>query len=100
MANATTTQAAKAAHAATQMVDKAAKGVEELGLEDDSNEEVDPNLYYENRCKALEAKKAKGINPYPHKFHVSMALPEFIKKYQDLEPGSHLEDVTVSLAGE
>jgi lysyl-tRNA synthetase class 2 len=50
--------------------------------------------------KAITAKKAAGINPYPHKFHVSMSLPEYIEKYSSLEPGQQLTDVTVSVAGE
>ena len=36
--------------------------------------------------------------PYPHKFHVSMSLTEFIEKYRDVELGSWQEDV-VSVAG-
>lgn len=67
---------------------------------DDSAEETDPTLYYENRVKALAAKKAKGINPYPHKFHVSMSLPEYVEKFSSLEAGQRLEDTTVSIAGE
>ena len=93
--------AKKAELAAAQQAEKASKGDgDEAGaLEDDSNEEVDPSLYFENRVKAIQAKKAKGINPYPHKFHVSIAVPEFVKKYTSLEAGQQLTDVTVSLAG-
>ena len=93
--------AKKAEQAAAQQAEKAAKGDgDEAGaLEDDSNEEVDPSLYFENRVKTIQAKKAKGINPYPHKFHVSIAVPEFVKKFASLEAGQQLADVTVSLAG-
>jgi hypothetical protein len=69
------------------------------GLEDDSTEEKDPSLYFENRVKALEAKKAKGINPYPHKFPVTSSVPDFVTKYQGLAEGEQLADVTVALAG-
>jgi len=55
--------------------------------------------YFENRVKALAAQKAAGINPYPHKFFVSMQITEYIEKYGGLNNGDHLEDVQVSLAG-
>ena len=90
-------QAAKAAAAAA-----APKKEKEDGpaLEDDSTEITDPSAYFENRVRAINAKKAKGINPYPHKFHVSSTLPEYIAKYSGLEAGEQLTDVTVSVAGE
>lgn len=87
------TQAKKAAEAAAKPPSKKA------ALLDDSTDEADPTLYFENRVKHIAAKKAKGINPYPHKFHVSTTLPEYIKQYSSLEPGARLDDVTVSLAG-
>jgi len=55
--------------------------------------------YFENRLKTLATQKAAGANPYPHKFHVSMSILEYIEKYETLESGAHLEDVQVSLAG-
>lgn len=66
---------------------------------DDSMEETDPTLYFENRVKVLTAKKGKGVNPYPHKFNVTMSLPDYITKYTSLEAGARLEDVTVAVAG-
>lgn len=56
--------------------------------------------YFENRLKTLATQKAAGMNPYPHKFHVSMSILEYIEKYESLNSGDHLEDVQVSLAGE
>ncbi|KAH7839328.1 hypothetical protein Vadar_002692 [Vaccinium darrowii] len=58
--------------------------------------DMDPTQYFKNRVKALAALKSAGINPYPHKFHVSMSIPEYIKTYKAM--GEHLEDVDVSLA--
>jgi lysyl-tRNA synthetase class 2 len=87
-------QVKKAAEAAAKPPSKKA------ALLDDSAEEADPTLYYENRLKQIAAKKAKGINPYPHKFAVTTTLPEYIEKYSSLEAGARLDDVTVSLAGE
>lgn len=55
--------------------------------------------YFENRIKYLATQKADGQNPYPHKFHVSMSINEYIEKYGGLTNGEHLEDVSMSLAG-
>ncbi|THG00001.1 hypothetical protein TEA_017538 [Camellia sinensis var. sinensis] len=63
------------------------------------DEDMDPTQYFENRLKALAAHKSAGINPYPHKFDVSMSILEYIEKYTCLNNGDHLEDVQVSLAG-
>ena len=74
-------------------------GEKAANLMDDSNEEQDPSQYYENRVKAIKAKQAKGINPYPHKFDVTSSLPDFVAKYKSLEAGQQLDDVVVSIAG-
>lgn len=66
---------------------------------EDDEEDMDPTQYFENRLKVLAALKSSGVNPYPHKFHVSLSLLEFINKYADLNSGEHLKDVEVSLAG-
>eukprot|EP00262_Sarcandra_glabra_P015773 TRINITY_DN4952_c0_g1_i1.p1 TRINITY_DN4952_c0_g1~~TRINITY_DN4952_c0_g1_i1.p1 ORF type:complete len:629 (-),score=136.26 TRINITY_DN4952_c0_g1_i1:178-1986(-) len=63
------------------------------------DEDMDPTQYFENRLKVLASQKAAGMNPYPHKFFVSMSITEYIDKYGNLSSGDHLEDVTVSLAG-
>lgn len=56
--------------------------------------------YFNNRLKTLADQKAANIIVYPHKFHVSIPILEFIEKYKDLKDGEHLEDVEESLAGE
>lgn len=46
--------------------------------------QLDPAQYRENRIKAVEAKKAKGVNPYPHKFQVRAlvaALPTALQRH-------------------
>ena len=40
-------------------------------------EALDPRQYFEIRKKAVAAMK----EPYPHKFHVSMSLPQFIERW-------------------
>ncbi|KAK4430239.1 Lysine--tRNA ligase, cytoplasmic [Sesamum alatum] len=63
------------------------------------DEGMDPTQYYENRLKALAAQKAAGINPYPHKFECKLTIPEYVKKYESLNSGDHLEDVEERIAG-
>jgi lysyl-tRNA synthetase class 2 len=63
------------------------------------DEEMDATQYYENRLKYLAAEKAKGENPYPHKFAVSMSIPKYIETYGSLNNGDHVENAEESLAG-
>ncbi|KAM7477640.1 hypothetical protein LguiA_025853 [Lonicera macranthoides] len=63
------------------------------------DEDMNATQYFENRLKALAAQKEAGKNPYPHKFHVSISVLEYVEKYGGLNSGEHLEDVEVSLAG-
>lgn len=92
-------KAKQAVEAAARAATKVAKGDDGVALEDDSNEEADPAKYFENRTRAVAAAKARGENPYPHKFHVSVQLPAYVDKYSGIEPGTQLSEETVSLAG-
>lgn len=51
------------------------------------------------RVTAVQKAKARGENPYPHKYNVSIQLPAYIEKYGGLEAGTHLEGEPVSIAG-
>ncbi|KAG2469778.1 SYK ligase, partial [Polypterus senegalus] len=62
-------------------------------------ENLDPNQYYKIRTQAIQLLKGTAEDPYPHKFHVDLSLTEFIDKYKHLEPGDHLTDVTLNVAG-
>ncbi|OTF84008.1 hypothetical protein BLA29_013569, partial [Euroglyphus maynei] len=44
-----------------------------------SDEELDPNEYHENRSKEITEWRESGENPYPHKFHVSISLSDYIE---------------------
>lgn len=45
-------------------------------------------------------KELGGENhPYPHKFHVSTSLEDFVSKYKDLKDGEIVESVKLSVAG-
>lgn len=66
---------------------------------DHEEEDMDPTQYLENRLKALAALKSTGVNPYPHKFCATLSIPDFIRDYQNISKGEHLDNVEVSLAG-
>ncbi|KAJ7562550.1 hypothetical protein O6H91_03G073900 [Diphasiastrum complanatum] len=66
---------------------------------EEDEDEMDPTQYFQNRLKVLTAAKLGGANPYPHKFRVSLSLPEYIKKYSNLASGEQLKETSVSLAG-
>lgn len=66
----------------------------------DSGENLDPSQYIANRKAAIRALKDAGKNPYPHKFNVTMPIPEYIEKFADtIGPGQQLSSPVVSLAG-
>lgn len=65
-----------------------------------NEEEISPNEYFKLRTTAVaEMKKSPETHPYPHKFHVSTSLEEFIEKYSTLKDGEVLDHVELSLAG-
>ena len=90
-------QAAKAADAASSP----AKAAKAAALADDAAEaELDPSQYHAARLAHVAAKKASGANPYPHKWAVTMSVPEFVAEFgTSIEPGQQLEGREVSLAG-
>ncbi|GKD67496.1 lysine--tRNA ligase, partial [Tanacetum coccineum] len=55
--------------------------------------------YRNNQLNTLAAKKAAGINPFPHKFQQTISIPEFRKKYEHLEKGKRLEGERTCVAG-
>ena len=62
-------------------------------------EELDPTKYFENRKNYLLKEIESGKNPFPHKFQVTISLPDFIKKYKGItKKGEFLDDV-VQVAG-
>ncbi|XP_078066791.1 lysine--tRNA ligase isoform X2 [Mustelus asterias] len=70
------------------------------GIDISGDEEtLDPNQYYKIRTQAIQHLKETNENPYPHKFHVDLSLTEFIEKYSNLQPGDHLCDIILSVAG-
>lgn len=67
-------KAAKAA-AAPAVVAKAKAGA-------DADAELDPTKYYEMRSAAIKKfRETKQPDPYPHKFHVSAGIPQFVREW-------------------
>lgn len=62
------------------------------------DQELDPNEYYKMRVQHVQQMKQVGETVFPHKFHVSLALRDFIDKYSSLTNEQTSDDV-VSIAG-
>ncbi|KAG5673883.1 hypothetical protein PVAND_003890 [Polypedilum vanderplanki] len=62
--------------------------------------DISPNEYFKLRSGVVnELKKLPETHPYPHKFHVSSSLEDFIAKYSNLKDGEMLENEPLSVAG-
>ena len=62
-------------------------------------EELDPTKYFENRKAWLEKKMNVGENPFPHKFKVTISLPDFIQKYNGITKKNEFLPDVVQVAG-
>ncbi|XP_076183977.1 lysyl-tRNA synthetase isoform X1 [Ptiloglossa arizonensis] len=68
--------------------------------EDNQKEDINPNEYVKLRTQAVNCLKNSNNNPYPHKFHVSISLENFIEKFKDvLKNGEILKNEVHSIAG-
>jgi lysyl-tRNA synthetase class 2 len=41
----------------------------------------------------------RGVDNYPHKFHVSISLKDYIERYSHLAPSQRMEEEIVSVSG-
>ncbi|KAH8265880.1 hypothetical protein KR038_009217 [Drosophila bunnanda] len=91
----------KAEKEATRAAAAPADGAQKKKSSAAEEEEISPNEYFKLRSAAVqELKRSPSTHPYPHKFHVSTSLEDFITKYETkLKDGETLEDVTLSVAG-
>jgi lysyl-tRNA synthetase class 2 len=55
--------------------------------------------YFRLRSQAVAQLKQTDEHPYPHKFHVSISLAEFIDTYNHVSDGEILDGTQVSIAG-
>lgn len=85
--------------AAAPPANQAASGSKKASAEDE--EELSPAQYFERRARTIQKlRETRDPDPYPHKFHVSISLTDFIEKYQDrVQAGEKLENEQVQLAG-
>lgn len=62
--------------------------------------DLNPNQFHELRSIEINnLRSTKTPNPYPHKFHNTIDVAEFIEKYNHLNKGETLTEETVSLSG-
>ena len=55
--------------------------------------------YFEIRSKRiLKLRESRQPTPYPYKFNVDLSISAFIEKYDNLQPGEHLDEV-IQVAG-
>ncbi|EJD02921.1 lysine-tRNA ligase [Fomitiporia mediterranea MF3/22] len=68
-----------------------------------SEEDLSPNQYFELRTRQiLKLRESQDPNPYPHKFHVSISLSDYIDRYGPegkIPAGQRLQGTVESLAG-
>jgi lysyl-tRNA synthetase class 2 len=100
----------KAAKAAEALAKKAAKEAEKAAKKalepvKTSNkvgpevEELDPTKYFENRLTAIKTLQNSGTTAYPHKFHASHRISEYVAAFNNIEAGNHTSTEVVSIAG-
>eukprot|EP01055_Gregarina_sp_Pseudo9_P003107 Gregarina_sp_Pseudo_9__3106@NODE_32_length_5543_cov_23_716206_g30_i0_p1_GENE_NODE_32_length_5543_cov_23_716206_g30_i0NODE_32_length_5543_cov_23_716206_g30_i0_p1_ORF_typecomplete_len600_score213_66tRNAsynt_2/PF00152_20/3_7e96tRNA_anticodon/PF01336_25/6_5e10tRNA_anticodon/PF01336_25/8_5e02tRNAsynt_2d/PF01409_20/6_8e05tRNAsynt_2d/PF01409_20/3pPIWI_RE_Y/PF18156_1/1_2e04pPIWI_RE_Y/PF18156_1/0_35_NODE_32_length_5543_cov_23_716206_g30_i036015400 len=65
----------------------------------EAEDELDERSYREARLKAVNDLRASGKEVYPHKFAVSLSVPDYIAKYAGFEAGQRDESTVVRLAG-
>lgn len=95
-------KAEKAKLAAQKKAEKAAKATPSTeGKKKDkiNEEELDPSKYFENRTRALKELAAEGVETYPHKFNVTMSIPDYVAKYSPLAKEEERKEEIVGLAG-
>jgi len=93
----------KAEKKAQEKQEKAAQSTQKEGAESSKNtideEEISPNEYFKLRCKQTEQLAATGVNVHPHKFHVSISMGAYLKKYDYLKNEECAEDQVETIAG-
>ncbi|CAF0753763.1 unnamed protein product [Adineta ricciae] len=68
------------------------------GAGENDEQDIDPNEYYKMRVHHIQQLKQAGETVYPHKYHVSISLRDYIDKYTHLQNEEVHEDI-VSVAG-
>jgi lysyl-tRNA synthetase class 2 len=59
----------------------------------------DPKEYFNSRVQMITNLREAGVNPFPHKFDVSISLRDFNSKYEHVKTEEVLTDVEERIAG-
>jgi lysyl-tRNA synthetase, class II len=86
-----------AAKSAAPVAEKKEKKDEGPELEEE-DEDADPTKYFENRLAWVNNLKAEKVNPYPHKFDVTMQFAAYHAKFGTLADGAQASE-SVGIAG-
>lgn len=85
--------------------EKAKANVNKQPKKKDIMADLNPNQYFDIRSRQIDEYRRANLadpnafNPYPHKFHRSLTVPEFAAKYDSLKRGETLPDVEVKVTG-
>merc|ERR1712226_261480 len=97
-------QAKKEAERAAKLAEKAKK--QEEAAKTAGPKDAAPKLMDEGAMSGAQYREYRIKNhveplqdPYPHKFHVTMSAPAYVKQYSEIEVGTHQETNIQSLAG-
>ncbi|XP_020296037.1 lysine--tRNA ligase-like isoform X2 [Pseudomyrmex gracilis] len=63
------------------------------------DEDISPNEYFKIRSNFVNHLRSIDVNPYPHKFHVTISLQNFIDKYIDVVTDGEVLEEECSIAG-
>jgi lysyl-tRNA synthetase class 2 len=91
---------AKKAEKAKEAAAKKAVSGEPKSKKKDVLQDLTPNQFFEIRSRQIdELRHTKSPNPYPHKFHVSKSIKDFLEEFKDLKRGETKPEIELSVAG-
>lgn len=95
----------KARQIEAKKAEKAKQNVNKQPKKKDIMADLNPNQYFDIRSRQIDEyrkeneKDSSAFNPYPHKFHRTLTVPEFADKYASLKRGETLKNVEVKVTG-
>ncbi|KAF5210423.1 putative lysine-tRNA synthetase [Clavispora lusitaniae] len=95
----------KARQIEAKKAEKAKQNVNKQPKKKDIMADLNPNQYFDIRSRQIEEfrkqnnEDPEAFNPYPHKFHRTLTVPQFVEKYSSLKRGETLKDVEVKVTG-
>lgn len=95
----------KARQIEAKKAEKAKTNVNKQPKKKDIMADLNPNQYFDIRSRQIEEfRKANdqgpsAFNPYPHKFHRTLSVPQYVEQFLTLTRGETKKDVEVKLTG-